>query len=164
MDVEGIADGEVFPEALQEAIEAAAAFVYVISPDSASSAECAREAELAVGYGKRIVPIALRPVPDEDLPESIRVRNWIPFDDALKFDASVARVVAALDHDLAHAKEHTHWLLRANEWSEGGEDRARLLRGSELTAAEAWLAGASEKDPAPTDAQRRHVAASRRAS
>ena len=56
MDVEGIADGEVFPDALQEAIETAVVFVYVISPDSASAAECAREAELAVSYGKRIVP------------------------------------------------------------------------------------------------------------
>jgi hypothetical protein len=38
VDTDGIADGEVFPEAIKRAIEGSDAFVFVITPDSTHSA------------------------------------------------------------------------------------------------------------------------------
>ncbi len=67
VDVDGIRDGEVFPEALRRAIESSDAFVFVISPDSVRSSFCEEEVEHAAHLNKRIVPLSLRPVADEDL-------------------------------------------------------------------------------------------------
>lgn len=48
VDVEGIRDAELFPAALQKAIESSDAFVFVISPDSVRSDFCVQEVNHAV--------------------------------------------------------------------------------------------------------------------
>src|SRR5262249_17331738 len=64
-----------------------------------------------------------------------------------------------------HAHAHTRWLVKALEWDAEGRDRSFLLRGSELAAADAWLAGVGDAaEPAPTALQREYIYASRTAS
>ena len=163
IDTRGIADTEVFPQALRSAIEGSDAFLFVISPDSVASDFCEEEVTYARSLEKRIVPVLRTPVPDPAMPEEIRNRNWIPFTETDDFDAALDRVVRALDTDLAAAKEHTRWLVKALEWDEEGRDRSFLLRGSELKGAESWLARTPpEAEPAPTIVQREYVLASRR--
>ena len=79
LDTEGIADGEVFPEAIKRAIEGSDAFLFVITPASVASIYCENEVEHAREMQKRIVPVLREPVPDSELPPEIRDRNWIPF-------------------------------------------------------------------------------------
>jgi WD40 repeat protein len=162
IDIEGIRDAEVFPEALRNAIDASDGFVFVISAASVKSSYCMREVGDAVDAGKRIVPIDLEHVPDDDVPEPIRVRNWIPAEDDL--ETTVERVVRALDTDLDHVKAHTHWEQRAREWDGKERDPSLLLRGSELAEAEAWLASAETRDPPPVPLQREYFTASRQAA
>jgi WD40 repeat protein len=164
MDVDGIRDAEVFPAALRTAVEGSDGFVFVISPDSVASDFCEQEVEHAIELNKRIVPLVLRRVPDADVPEGLRVRNWIPFEDDAEFAPGVQRVVHALDTDLEWAKSHTRWLLKALEWEGEGRDKSFLLRGAELTAAEGWLATAAGKDPEPTMLQTEYALASRAAA
>jgi WD40 repeat protein len=164
VDVEGIRDAEVFPAALSAAVEGSDGFVFVISPDSVGSEFCELEVSHAVELNKRIVPLALREVPDEQVPQGIRERNWIPVGDDGDFDQGVERLVMALDTDLAWTKEHTNWLLKALEWDAKGRDRSLLLRGSELAAAERWLSGAAGKDPEPTSLHTEYVLAGRAAA
>jgi WD40 repeat protein len=162
VDTEGIADGEIFPEAIKRAIEQSDAFLFVITPASVASAYCEQEVEYARELQKRIVPVLRDPVSDAELPPEIRDRNWIPFTAADEFDTSLGRLVTALDTDLEAAKAHTRWLVKALEWDGEGRDRSFLLRGSELKAAEAWLAASPEDaDPAPTPLQREYLLASR---
>ena len=165
LDTEGIADTEVFPEAIKRAIEGADAFLFVITPASVASTYCENEVEYARDMQKRIVPVLRTPVADSDLPAEIRDRNWIPFTSDQEFDASLGRLLTALDTDLEVAKAHTRWLLKALEWDTERRDRSFLLRGSELKAAEAWLAASREDaDPAPTPLQREYLLASREAA
>ncbi len=165
IDTRGIADTEVFPQALRTAIEGSDAFLFVITPHSVTSDFCEQEVTYARSLEKRIVPVLRAPVPDPSIPEEIRNRNWIPFTDTDDFAASLDRVVRALDTDLAATREHTRWLVKALEWDEEGRDRSFLLRGSELKAAENWLARTSpEAEPAPTTVQNEYVLASRRAA
>src|SRR3954469_4575942 len=110
IDIEGIRDAEGFPEALGNAIGSSDGFVFVISPASVGSSYCMREVDDAVDAGKRIVPVDFSHVSADDLPEAIRVRNWIPGDGDL--DTTVDRVMKALDTDLEHAHAHTHWELK----------------------------------------------------
>jgi len=163
-DVDGIRDAEVFPAALRSAVEGSDGFVFIISPDSVASRFCEQEVDHAIELNKRIVPLVVRRVPDEDVPDEVRQRNWIPFDDSAHFDAGVERVVQALDTDVEQARQHTRWLLKALEWEAEGRDRSFVLRGAELTAAESWLAAGAGKDPEPTALQQEYVFASRAAA
>jgi len=165
LDTESIADAEVFPQAIRSAIEGADAFLFVITPDSVTSGFCDQEVSYARELGKRIVPVLRIAVPDDDVPEEIRHRNWIPFTAHDDFDASIERVVRALDTDLEVRKEHTRWLTKSLEWEAKGRDRSLLLRGSELRSAEDWLARSSQvSDPAPTALQVDYVLASRKSN
>src|SRR3954451_19927567 len=162
IDIEGIRDAEIFPVALQEAIESSDGFVFVISPASVSSEYCMREVGNAVEYGKRIVPVDWQQVADDEVPEPVRVRNWIPVTDGL--EPTIERVVRALDTDLEHLRAHTHWEMKALEWDAKKRGRSLLLRGTELSEAETWLASAEAKDPPPTPLQREFLTLSRQAA
>jgi WD40 repeat protein len=165
LDTGSIADAEVFPQAIRTAIEASDAFLFVITPDAVSSAYCEQEVSYAGELGKRIVPVLRQPVEDSEIPREIRERNWIPFTEDTEFDSATDRVVQALDTDLEHRKEHTRWLVKCIEWDSEGRDRSFLLRGSELKAAENWMARTPiDADPTPTTLQNEYVLASQRAA
>lgn len=165
VDVDGIRDGEVFPAALRRAIESSDAFVFVISPDSVHSSFCEQEVAHALELNKRVVPLALRDVPDDEIPEEIRVRNWITVGDG-EFDRGLDRLVKALEADLEWEREHTRLTVKALEWKEFGGDRSFLVRGSELRAAEQWLAAgaARPKESQPTPLEQEYLLAARRAA
>jgi WD40 repeat protein len=163
VDVEGVRDAEVFPEALRRAIESSDAFVFVISPDAVKSSFCVEEVEHAASLNKRIVPIALRPVADDDLPDEVRFRNWIPAGGDGQLDGAVERLVKALDTDLDWEREHSRLTVRALEWERSGRDRSSLLRGSELRSAEEWLAVGADKDPGPSAIEQEYLLAARAA-
>lgn len=165
LDTEGIEDTEVFPEVIKRAIEGSDAFVFVITPASVGSSYCETEVGYAQSMQKRIVPVLREPVSDSTLPAEIRDRSWIPFDDDAQYGPALERLLSALDKDLEAAKAHTRWLVKALEWDAEGRDRSFLARGSELAAAEAWLASVpDDADPAPTRSQREYLLASRSAS
>ncbi len=165
VDTGSIADAEVFPQAIRTAIEGSDAFLFVITPEAVSSAYCEQEVGYAGELGKRIVPVLRQAVPDAEVPVQIRERNWIPFTDDTEFDSATDRVVQALETDLEHRKEHTRWLVKSVEWDAEGRDKSFLLRGSELKAAESWLARTPlDADPTPTTLQSEYVADSRRAA
>jgi WD40 repeat protein len=164
VDVEGIRDAEVFPEVLRRAIESSDAFAFVISPDAVKSSFCVEEVEHAASLNKRIVPLALRPVPDSEIPDEVRFRNWIPVDGDGEFDGLVERVIRALDTDLEWERQHSRLTVRALEWDRSGRDRSFLLRGADLRSAEAWLAAGGAKDPGPTALETEYVVAARRAA
>ena len=162
VDVEGVRDAEVFPAALRRAIEGSDTFLFVITPDSVRSAFCDQEVTHASELNKRIIPLALRPVPDERLPEEIRYRNWIPVDGDPS--AELDRIIAAIDSDLPWEQDHTRVTVRALEWDEHGRDGSFLLRGTELADAERWLAAGVDKDPGPTALEQEYLLAARQAA
>jgi WD40 repeat protein len=164
IDVDGIRAGEVFPAVLRSAIESSDAFVFVISPDSVSSPYCTQEVEHAVGLNKRVLPVVLRSVPDEQVPEGIRERHWIPLADDDAFEPGMRLLVEALDTDLEWLRRHTRLLVKALEWDAAKRDGSLLLRGNDLEAAETFLGEAAAKQPEPTALQREYVYASRRAA
>jgi WD40 repeat protein len=163
VDTEGIRDAEVFPAALRRAVEGSDAFVFVISPDSVRSPFCGQEVDHAVELNKRVVPLALREVADVEIPEEIRFRNWIPVG-TTEFAEGVDRLVAAIDTDLEWERQHTRLTVKALEWDAAGRDRSFLVRGSELAAAEQWLAAGADKDPGPTALEQEYLLAARAAA
>jgi WD40 repeat protein len=151
---------------IRSGIEEANALIFVISPDSIASEVCVTELGVAEELNKRIVPLLVREVDPGNAPDAVARANWIFFDDLEKFDQSVDTLVEALDTDLDHVNAHTRLLVQAQRWERDGRDRSLLIRGTELTAAEAWLDAASTGDeqPAPLPLQAEFIRASREAT
>ena len=165
VDWSGIPPTADWMKEIKSSIEATAAFVFVISPDSVTSDVCREEIEHADERNKRILPIVCRDVPAEQVPDAARRRNWIFFRGEDDFDGALESLLDALDTDPEWAHMHTRLLVRAIEWDASGRDRSFLLRGRDLKAAEDWLAQVDErKDPQPTRLHTEYVIASRQAA
>lgn len=141
-------------------------FVYVLSPDSLESRECANELAHAIEVHKHIIPIKRRsPRDGQVIPQSIEEVNWIDFTSDVSFDISLEYLTAALNTDLSWAKAHTRLLTRSIEWAAGSRDRSLLLRGSDLRTAEEWISRSGDHPQTlPTPTQREYITASRHAT
>ena len=164
VDWQGIPPTAEWMAEVRAAVDAADAFVVVLSPDWAASPVCRAEAEHAVSRGKRIVPVVVRDTDPAQVPERVSAHNWIFLREGDDFGAGVATLMAALDLDLEWVHAHTRLLTRAGEWDARGRERSLLLRGRDLQAAEALLAdAAAHRDPQPTPLQAEYLYASRQA-
>ena len=163
VDWEDIPPAAQWEEDINDSIDAAESFVFVISRNSLASKYSLDELRHAGERGKRIVPIACDGADPAQAPEGLRQLNWVwcrPDDDR---PAAFAKVLDALDTDLAWAEVHTRLLVRAVEWDER-RDSSLLLRGRDLEDAQEQLAANAGKEPVPTELQRAYVLASRRTS
>jgi WD40 repeat protein len=153
---------------IQSGIEAANAFVFVITPDSVRSEVCNRELDYALKNNKRLIPILNRDVTDPNdekaMNPAIGSHNWLFFRDTDDFDSAFAALINAVDTDLGQVRIHTRLLTRAKEWDTNNRNASFLLQGDDLTNAEAWLARGINKKPAPTDLHTAYILASRRAA
>lgn len=164
VDWEGIYPTEEWMARIRAAIDAASAFVFVISPDSVASSVCAEEIDHAVRQNKRIVPIVSREVEAASVHAAVRKLNWIQCRETDDFDAQVDALVAAMDLDIDWLRSHTRLLVRAEEWQKRTRDASLLLRGSDLREAERWLlAGDAGAKRVPTPLQTQFLVASRQA-
>src|SRR5512137_2322213 len=70
-----IPKGEDWEQEIYRGIEEADAFLFLISPDSVTSAMCNKEIAHAVKNGKRILPIVLRDTDPKNIHPEISKRN-----------------------------------------------------------------------------------------
>ena len=164
VDEHDIGAAIVYRKAIEDAITAADAVVFVISPDSIASENCAVEIGWAEKHGKRLIPIRYRDVRAEDAPESIERLNWIPFSPDCDFQNSLRTLFETIDTDRDWVENHSRFETRASEWRASQEDRSRLLTGNDLRRAEEWLSRSSGQTPPHTELQAEFIAASRRAA
>ncbi len=147
---------------IEAGIDAADAFVFVVSPDSVASEVCGRELAHAVHRQKRLIPIVCREVAPAAVPPSLAALNWVFCRQSDDFDQAIERLIAAMDLDLARVRLHTRLLVRSVEWERTRRDGSRLLRGRDLREAEQWLLESGERAPGPTPLQTDYLVASRR--
>jgi hypothetical protein len=159
-----IAPASDWSERIARGIEAAKAFIFVITPESVASQECRREYDLAVRRNKLVIPVVLRDVGRQrDLPEGLARLSWIFFGRGQDFERALDEVVAALEEDLDWRDAHTRLGVRAGEWAGSRRDRSFLLRGSDLRSAEGWLGQATQHEKTlPTALQTEYILASRK--
>jgi hypothetical protein len=165
IDWEGIRPTEEFMQAIYAAIEAADTFIFVLTPDSITSAVCRREIAHAAEHNKRMVPIVQREVDTANVPEALAKLNWIFCRDGDDFEKAADTLIQALDTDLEWVRAHTRLLMRAIEWETKGKNNSFVLRGVDLRAAEQWLTKAGAvKERQPTPLQTDYIIASRKAA
>jgi hypothetical protein len=149
---------------VDEGVQAASAFVFLLSPDSVASPICGEELARAVGLNKRLVPVLRRDVDPARVPSDLARLNWIPLREADDRGPGLALLVEALDTDLAWRDAHARLAVRAHEWLRHDRDASYLLRGSDLRVAEAWLAEQGDHAEGATADQTAYVIAGRQAA
>ncbi len=166
IDWEDIEYAEDWWQKIQQGIDSAENFLFILTPDSARSQICYDEVAYAVSSGKRIIPLSYIQITQaedfEKIHPAISQHNWLPFDQEANFDAGMAQLFKTLDTDLAHVRFHTRLQTRAREWELSELNSAYLLSTGELDEANNWLASFAqeEKIPLATDLQREYIAAS----
>jgi len=155
IDRHGISGGEDWKRRLGNLISEADTVVFVLSPSSALSEICAWEVEESARLNKRILPIICRALEGANPPPRLRDLNYIYFYKELKdpdsgFGTGLVSLVAALNTDFDWLREHTRYLQRAIEWDKGARPANRLLSGSDILDAKAWVARRPKGAPEPT--------------
>jgi hypothetical protein len=160
VDWEDIPPSAEWLREIEQAIEAADTFIFVLTPDSLLSKTCIHEVDYASKYKKRIVPVVARDA-TTGVPEVVARLNWLFFRQADDFRGSFDALLKAVDSDLAWVKAHSRLLVRAREWENRDKDQSYLLAGTDLEEAERLLSDTREREPAPTTLQVAYVAESR---
>ena len=145
---------------IERGIASAAAFVFILSPDSVVSEACARELGAAKAHAVRIVPVVRRDVEGLSVPDAVAKRQWLFFREWDDPEEAVDALVETIETDLEHERLVAWLRVRASEWEARGRERGALLRGAELATAEELVASTPED---VAEAGRQYVLASRRA-
>ena len=164
VDWEGIPPTVDFMKKIENGIEESDAFLFLLSPDSAKSKVCGDEIAHAVKNNKRLIPLMIRDVKEDEVPAAFSHLNWIFFREQDDFDASFKKLLQGINTDFEWVEAHKRLLIRALEWKNKNKDKSFLLRGQDLQEAESQLALNSSKDPYPTDLHREYILKSRQAT
>jgi len=164
VDIEGLYAGEEFWPEVAKAVDAAAAVIFVISPDSIASKFCAQELERAVEGRKRVVPVLHREVDAGDLHSALAQRQWVFFRETDDPDIARESLLSAIRADWVQLRQQARLLVRAREWQSRNRDASLLLRGRDLREAEDWLARSQGREYGPTQLHGEYIHASRRAA
>ncbi len=157
VDIDGLYAGEEFWPEVTRAIDAAAAFIFVISPSSANSRFCHKEADWAATGGKRIVPLCRKEPGSADLPEQVAQRQWVFFREGDEADAAMATLLSAIKADWAEIRQQARIYRRAREWQEKNEDPSLLLRGRDLGDAVDWRTRNQGKETGATELHGKYI-------
>jgi len=175
--------------AIQEGIESANAFVFVITPDSLASPVCTLEVAHAIASNKRIIPVMqvsadmpqifgrlaafnptgyfLEMLSGRDLLTVARANwnvleaiNWISFESLDAFESGVNNLVKVVETDYERVRLHTRLLVRTREWRTKTFDKSYLLVGTDLRDAASWLKVDGDKEPIATEEHKAFIRAS----
>jgi WD40 repeat protein len=167
-DFEDIPLGVDFQNQIDDGIEKADNFLFIIAPHSINSPYCLKEIELALKRNKRIIPLlhveqidretwqARNPQGTDEQWQAYQAKglhssfpnmhpaigkiNWVYFRENLDdFDKSFAGLLNIFERHKAYVHEHTTLLANALEWEANQKQSRYLLVGDKRTAAETWL-------------------------
>lgn len=162
--------GVDFQDQIDDGIEKAHNFIFVISPHSVRSPYCLKEIVLAAKRGKRIIPVLhVEPVGEWDkMHPAIAKRNWVymrekadknlpltqweAIDD---FERGLENILALINQKSQYVQLHTEILTKAIAWERKSRATELLLVGQERHSAEDWLL--TENDNLPCEPSALHT-------
>ncbi len=163
LDRHDIAAGEEWEARLGSLIQTADTVVFVVSPEAVKSERCVWEVDKSLAESKRLLPVVFKPVPEFDIPEQLRRRQFVRFDTSPGITRPLAQLAEALRQDIDWIREHTRIGEHAQRWVTRSRPESLLLRGDELAAAQTWAGNWKPGAPAVTDVMRSFIAASKEA-
>ncbi|MEG5104709.1 TIR domain-containing protein, partial [Microcoleus sp. AT13-A5] len=160
--------GVDFQNQIDDGIEKANNFLFIIAPHSINSPYCGKEIELAIRRNKRIIPLLHVEQIDRDLWQQRKPQgtdeeweaykakglhssfnnmhpaigkiNWVYFREGIDdFEKSLAGLTELLNRHADYVEKHTQFLTKALEWERQQKQHRWLLVGDEKKQAESWL-------------------------
>lgn len=158
----GISAEDDWWKRLREMIEAADVMVFAVSPDSAASSVCDEEIAYARSLSKRVIAVLHRPIDFASAPPRLAALNVkIRLSEDEAFATGIEELCHALDRDVAWLREQTRLLVAATDWDQSGKREEEMLRGAEISEAEAWSARRPASAPEVPELVLSFLAASR---
>ncbi|MEO0735848.1 MAG: TIR domain-containing protein [Cyanobacteria bacterium J06649_12] len=178
-DFDAIPQGVDYQKQINDGIEKADNFVFVISPHATKSPYCRKEIERAVALNKRLVPIMhVEEISqelwqtrhpdgtDEDwaayqasgehscfthMHSEISKINWnqVNFADESNFESAFQALVELCEQERTYVHQHTVLLTKALDWDRNQQQTRYLLVGEERQQAEEWLQKRFQDKQAP---------------
>ena len=177
-DFNDIPKGVDFQNQIDDGIEKASHFLFIISPHSINSAYCGKEIELAIKFNKRIIPLMhveeinreswLSRNPNgtdeewelyknkgkhtsfQNMHPTIGKINWVYFrEDKDDYQKSFTELINLLSSHTDYVKKHRNFLVKALEWERNQKQTRYLLTGEEKQQAQAWLKVRFKDEQAP---------------
>ncbi|AFZ21832.1 TIR domain-containing protein [Allocoleopsis franciscana] len=160
--------GVDFQNQIDDGIEKAHNFLFLIAPHSINSPYCGKEIELALKRNKRIIPLLhVEQITQEtwqqrfptgtvedweayrqkglhssfpNMHPAIGKINWVYFREGVDdFETSFTGLMSLLSRHRDYVEAHTQFLAKALEWERNQKQTSYLLIGEERQQAEAWL-------------------------
>ncbi|MFM6158541.1 MAG: TIR domain-containing protein, partial [Sphaerospermopsis kisseleviana] len=137
-----IQTGTDLQAATNRGIEEADNIVLLISPDSLASAECQQQLTYALSLNKRIIPILIKPLDQNQIPQALRNIQFIDFTDQTaenKESINADKLINILHQDEGYYHQYKLVLTKALKWERQKRNPSILVRNNDLRNAEAWL-------------------------
>jgi WD40 repeat protein len=160
--------GVDFQNQIDDGIEKAHNFLFLIAPHSVNSPYCGKEIELALKRNKPIIPLLhVEQITQEtwqqrnpngtvqeweaykqkglhssfaNMHPAISKINWVYFREGIDdFEKSCSGLINLLRSHTDYVQQHTQFLTNALEWERHQKQTSYLLTGEERQKAEAWL-------------------------
>lgn len=160
--------GVDFQNQIDDGIEKADNFLFIIAPHSINSPYCGKEIELAIRRNKRIIPLLhveqidrniwqqRKPEGTDEEWEAYKAKglhssfnnmhpaigkiNWVYFREGIDdFDKSLAGLTELLNRHAEYVTQHRQFLVRALEWERQQKQNRWLLVGDDKQQAIEWL-------------------------
>jgi WD40 repeat protein len=147
-----IKTGTAFPEAINQGIEGADNFVYLISLDSLNSEYCQWELNQALANNKRIIPLLVAETDLELIPLQLKKLQFLDFtqsENAEEYRFSADKLLQELKKEPSYYEKHKILLVKARKWQKQNQNSSLLLRGYNLQHFEAWLKVAKQREDYP---------------
>jgi WD40 repeat protein len=156
--------GEEWQKELADFIRNADTVLWLVSQDSVGSRWVNWELGEVTRLGKRLVPVRIRDIDPEGLPESLGKIHLLPAEGLFDLARHGPLLVDVLNTDTAWLKEGTRLADRAYQWGLKGKDNGLLLRGRALKDAEDWTRAKPRFAPAVSGSVLELILNSRRAT
>ncbi|HEY9737274.1 MAG TPA: toll/interleukin-1 receptor domain-containing protein, partial [Trichocoleus sp.] len=177
LDLEDIPPGVDYQKEIDDSIDRAHNFIFILSPHAVNSEYCRLEIEQALRRKKRIIPLLHLEQIDQqtwkqrypegseadwqayqtagkhssynNLLPAIRKLNWVPCREGVDdLDAALQGLLALCRRHTTYVAQHTQLLCQALTWKQQQKRNRYLLVGEERLQAEAWL-GTRFRDEQP---------------
>jgi TIR domain len=156
--------GVDYQNEIDDGIEKAQNFIFVIAPHAVASPYCRLEIDLAIRRHKRIIPVLhIEGFDFEKLHPLIGKINWIYMRESClpnqpqidypaidDFEKGFAGLCHLLENEKDYIYKHTKLLVKALEWERNKKTAAFLLTDQERVEADRWLRAEFKGRQAPT--------------